>query len=199
MFRYPLILLIVACAQIALAQRGEPAPRLTAEERRKAADLAEVEVKKQLNLGADDKLVLVSAELLSEKDPKARTALVYHYRYGADAAVLSTVDLTKGTITRVRVMPKLTLPLGAEEEELARKLASENEALKKVIGEKPKDLRISSLVARPRRGEPGFGHRIAHLFFRIDRRPLNQVAVVDLTAKSVTVVDSDKFTERSKH
>ena len=165
------------------------APALSKEDKEAAALLAVESAAKQFKVSKDEKLSLVAVERLDGKaSAESRDVVVSHYRYKDDSAILTTVDLAKKSVVRQIVSAMTTLPLSNEEAQRARVLALNDPTVKELVKGQVAELRINALVVRPRRGEPAFAHRVAHLFLRVGRKQIEPIIEVDLTDERVRVI-----------
>lgn len=178
---------------------GRPAgdERLTEEEERSAETLAETDLRRR-GLRGTGRLQQVEADLYRDKEGEkegapSRRAMVTHYRYDDDTAIVTFLDLTRQEVIRVEEIPHLPVPLSREEFERARELAFSDEAVRKSLpsgGERPS---VEALVVRGESpDDPIFGHRVVRLLFRDGADYLSEPAVtVDLTNEQVRVEEKN--------
>lgn len=168
------------------AQRPEPPDTLTAEERAMASRLAEAAVA-PLRTGAP--MYLVASELIRPKGEEARQALVTHYRYDGDLAILTTVDFGRGQVVSLDTVPHLVVPIVQEEVDRARELALADPRVSRAVEAWRSELRVEAIQSRSAsEADPLFGHRVVRLLFRVSRGWLDDPVVhVDLTAGRVLV------------
>ncbi len=168
------------------AQRGEPPDTLTAEERALAFRRAEEAV---APLRTRAPMYLVASELIRPKGNEGRQALVTHYRYDGDLAVLTTVDFGRGQVLALDTVPHLVVPMAAEEVERARELAMADPRVSRAVERWRGELQVEAIQSRAAsEADPLFGHRVVRLLFRVRRGWLDDPIVhVDLTAGRVLV------------
>jgi hypothetical protein len=170
----------------AAAQRAEPPDTLTAEERALAFRLAEEAVRP---LRTRAPMYLVASELIRPKGNEARQALVTHYRYEGDLAVLTTVDFGRRSVVALDTVPHLVVPIVPAEVERARDLALADPRVSRVVEPYRNELQVEAIQSRAASAaDPLFGHRVVRLLFRVRRGWLDDPLVhVDLTAGRVLV------------
>lgn len=169
-----------------LAQQEGP-DTLTSAERALAGRLSEEAVRP---LRTEAPMYLVSMELLRPKAPDdARQAVVTHYRYDRDLAILTTVDLARGRLVALDTVPHLAVAFAQEEVEAARRLARADERVRRALAPYGDRVRIEALPLRTASREDRlFGHRVLRLLFRVPRGYLEEpVVLVDLTTEEVII------------
>jgi len=168
------------------AQRAEPPDTLTGEERALAFRLAEEAV---APLRTRAPMYLVASELIRHKGDEGRQALVTHYRYDGDLAILTTVDFGRGRVVALDTLPHLVVPMAAEEVERARELALADARVSRAVERWRGELEVEAIQSRAAsEADPLFGHRVVRLLFRVRRGWLDDPVVhVDLTAGRVLV------------
>ena len=187
-----LSLLLLGAAMLAIrtltAGQESPAPadRLTPAERELAARLAWQAVEER-GLRVGDRIYVVAAEPLRSKAAElagetAREALVTHYRYAGDLAVLTRVDLLRAEVLGVEMVPHPAVPLAPEEFQEARRLALADARVTGAL-KGSEEVRVEALVLRAAEpGDPLFSHRVVRLLFRTERGYVRDpVVMVDLT------------------
>jgi hypothetical protein len=178
---------LLAAGPAALAaQRAEPPDTLTAEERALAFRLAEEAV---APLRTRAPMYLVASELIRPKADEGRQALITHYRYDGDLAILTTVDVARGRVVVLDTVPHLVVPVVAEEVERARELALADSRVSRAVERWRSELQVEAIQSRAAsEADPLFGHRVVRLLFRIRRGWLDDPVVhVDLTTGRVLV------------
>jgi hypothetical protein len=165
---------------------------LTAAERARAIELAERAVRER-NLATGGPIFVVDADLIHDKaagsEEGQRGALVTHYRYQGDVAIITHIDLAAGKVLQVETVPHLPVPLAEEEFKRARQLALDDAAVRAALGNNLNRVAVEALVTRPgSQQDPLYGHRLVRLLFKVDRDYLSQPSVmVDLTDGKVTI------------
>lgn len=182
------------------AQIGDrPAPAtageaLSEEESRSAQALAEGALHRRGRLRRTGRTPLVQADLYRDKEgekekPPSRRAMVTHYRYDDDAAIVTILDLTRQEVVRVEEIPHLPVPLSLEEFERARELAFSDASVRSALPDGGEPPVVEALLIRGESpDDPIFGHRVVRLLFRHGADYLSQPTVtVDLTDERVRV------------
>ena len=196
------LLMLVSCAHRPEGQTVDASTaallpdELTVEEEKQAVALAEGALREK-GLRTTDKLYVVGKELFRDKEAvekgiQERKALVTHYRYDGDLAILTTVNLTRQTVINIETIPHLPTSLAPEEFEQAKSLAFKDREVKRIIANYEDRLRIEGLVTRASSAEdPLFGHRVVTLLFRVGADYLSTPPVmVDLTTETVIIETS---------
>jgi hypothetical protein len=178
--------LLAAGPATVAAQRTEPPDTLTAEERALAFRLAEEAV---APLRTRAPMYLVASELIRPKGDEARQALITHYRYDGDLAILTTVDFGRRQVVALDTVPHLVVPIVAEEVERARELALADPRVSRAVAPYRGELQVEAIQSRAASADdPLFGRRVVRLLFRVRRGWLDDPVVhVDLTAGRVLV------------
>jgi hypothetical protein len=164
-----------------------PAAPLNEAERKAAASLAEQALKGRL-LWAPRDFYLIDVELLRDKEAEtSRRALVTHFRYEGDLAILSVVDLDARQVVRVETRPHQAVGLAEEELRRAEQLALQDPRVAEALGDARAKVRVEALVIRTGdEKDPYFGHRVVRLLFKLGADYLaSPVVNVDLTAGRV--------------
>jgi hypothetical protein len=177
-----------------MSQEGFTAmDELTPEEEKKAMAIAEEAVKEK-RLFTVDKMYVVEIQLYRDKEAyekgiQERQALVTHYRYDGDLAILTTVNLTRGTVMSLETVPHLPTPLAQAEFDRAKSLALRHPEVKQMLAPYENRLTIEALVTRASSIEdPLYGHRVVTLLFRVGQDYLSTAFVmVDLTTDAVMI------------
>lgn len=177
---------------------GDPPARtadapLTREERRSAEALAEAALHRR-GLRGGGRLPRVDADLYRDKEAErageeTRKAMVTHYRYDDDTAIVSVLDLIRREVVRVEEIPHLPVPLSEEEFERARELALSDRSVRSALPDGGEPPVVEALVVRAESpDDPIFGRRVVRLLFRQGADYLREPAVtVDLTDEQVRV------------
>jgi Cu2+-containing amine oxidase len=192
-----------ALAQSSQDQSVEAAFTLTAAEAEKAVALARREVDAR-KLRLKSALQLISVEWAREKSdkegaPDKRMALVTHYRYEDDAAILTLVEPAASRVAKVEVIPHLPVPLSQEEFQRASALAMKNPQVAEALGPSVKEVKTEALMLRTSdEKDKLFGHRVVRLLFRLGTDYLTRpVVFVDLTTQKVWV--EEPHTDHEQH
>jgi len=181
---------------------GQPAVRepsaaaraysLTADERARAVELADRALRER-KLIADGPIFVVDVDLIRDKVARSevgrRGALVTHYRYRGDLAIITHIDLAESRILQVETIPHLSVPLAEEEFKRARQMALTDPAVRGALGRNLDKVVVQALVLRSAAAQdPIYGHRVVRLLFKVGRDYLSQpVVLVDLTAGKVSL------------
>ena len=122
-----------------------------------------------------------------------RVVVVSHYRSSKDETILSTVDLEKKGLLRIRVVPHLPTPLSAEELEFAIALVKTDKNAKQLLNPYGAAIAFDPLLPRPGPKDRGFGHRIVYLLIRSGSGYVaSPRVVVDLTDETVRIEKIDQ-------
>ncbi|MGA8807159.1 MAG: hypothetical protein WB973_04720 [Thermoanaerobaculia bacterium] len=119
-----------------------------------------------------------------------RHALVTYYRYAGDLGIRVDVNLVRRNVARLEKLPHFPVSLTAQEVARGAALALADARLKPMLEPFGAQLATDAILAStagPK--DPLFGHRLAHLLFRVGQRPLDVHAVVvaDLTDEKVLI------------
>jgi hypothetical protein len=221
-FRSLALSLGVACAVASLAVAQPPAekpsqqprPGLTAQQTKKAVDLARgtmQELRKKTEGAsepeADRREYVVNVELLNAKDdeppadekgaarPEAPPkkpgprAVVTSYRYFDDMTVFSTIDLDTGKVVDVQAAEHIPTPLSDGEYEEAIEVARQkSEEVQKLYERFGKELTVYPQFSQFAVKDDPRRHRVVHLNYRVGKRDLSYPRPqVDLTTREVAV------------
>ena len=178
---------------LASAQAG-----LSAEERETATSIAEGLLSRAGPL-AQRRIYPVRAELFREKAAEeagveARQALVTHYQYQGDLAILTFVNLRDRRVIRQDTIAHLPVPLSPAEFEQARELALMDSAVARELAPYRDRLVVEPLVLRTSDpNDPLAGQRVVRLLFRVGpdylRRP---IVTVNLSTREVLIEDQPR-------
>lgn len=167
--------------------------RLSENEARSAETLAEKGLHRR-GLRRRGRLQRVETDFYRDKEAEkgetpSRRAMVTHYRYDDDTAIVSILDLTRQEVVRVEEIPHLPVPLSEEEFERAQKLAFSDAAVQKSLPSDGEPPVVEALLVRGESpDDPIFGHRVVRLLFRYGADYLSQPTItVDLTDEHVRV------------
>ncbi len=169
-----------------------PQDALTPAERELAGRIA-LEFVRENQLLTVGQVFLVDVELVRAKegtlDPAARQALVTHYRYDGDLALLTLVDLAREVGVSVDTVRHLAVPLSETEFENARRLALADDRLARILAPYESELRVEALLTQAQStDDPWYGHRVVRLLFHVGTGYLDEpVVYVDLTAEDVII------------
>lgn len=165
---------------------------LTPEERELAARVAAEAIEERGLLTAAP-LYLVDLELvrtkLEEAGAPVRQALVTHYRYEGDLAILALVDLGAPQAVQIDTVAHLPVPLAPEELENARRLALGNPEVREALTPYRGQVEVEPLLSRAAaETDRFFGHRVVRLLFRVPTGYLDApIVYVDLTTEEVVI------------
>src|SRR5262245_24893883 len=181
----------------ALAGAGGTAPDLplSVAERAAVRELVEKELHKRGLLKG--KVYLTGIDVPPDNHPDSpRRALVTHYRYDGDLAILTAVDLDRRAVLSVDAVPHMPTSLAPEELAEAVRLAKESPEVARGLA-RYRGVKVevdASLTLCGDRDAPEFGHRLVHLYFRQGRDYLLSApkVEVDLTTGKVRVDRPDK-------
>lgn len=186
-------LCLTTAAAAAQDTRQPPVDQLTPAERRLAVELVSHAIDSAA-LRRTGPLYLIAVALVRDKEAEERgvpirRALVTHYRYDGDVAILTTVDLTRRAVTALDTVAHLPVRLTQEEFARARTLALADARVTRALEPHAQRVEVEALVTRsPSREDPLFGHRVVTLLFRVGERYVADVQViVDLTVENVSV------------
>lgn len=194
-----LMVLLSAAVPIALIsvwghedQQIWPSGQLTPQEETLARTLAERELAKpEHNIGSSEKIYFTRIQLLpdSQAETSQREAIVTHYRYQGNQAILSYVDLNTETVYKVEKVTNLPTPLAKEELQLAMELAKADARLQPLFQEYGNTLHVEGKPGGAERStDPSRPQRQVHLLFRVGRNYLSGPRViVDLATETVQV------------
>ena len=165
---------------------------LRPQERRLVLDLAEQALKaKGLAKG---KLVLTNLEVLRDaRDAESpRNALVIHYRYEGNLAILTSVNIGRRKVTKIETEAHFPTSLAPEELTRAIELAHASADVRKALSRHgpPEKFEVDALMSHTAdESSPIYQHRALRLFFRQGRTYLlyGPVVEVDLTTETVRV------------
>jgi len=165
--------------------------RLTASERRLAADLAEREMaRRQLRTGGP--LYLIGAELLRDKEPERegrRLALLTHFRPEGSLEIKALIDLAGQRILEFTARENPNASMSREEIEAAVALTLADPQVRAALGEDLARVQVEGLhllTSDPR--DPLYGHRAVRMLFKVGKLYRSApVVIVDLTTRSVTI------------
>ena len=167
---------------------------LTPEERTLAGQVADRALRARQLITDTRRVYLVRVEWLRDKEAESRgvadrKALVTHYRYDDDAALVTVVDLAQRTAVQVDTLPHLPTPLATEEFTRARDLALAHPEVKAALTPYGERVTAEALVTRAAsREDPIFGHRVVRMMFRVGPDYLTRpIVLVDLTTGQVTI------------
>ena len=190
-----IILFLLLCGQIYgwQGRRQMNDSALTDAEREIAAELAAQAIDRY-GLRTTGPLYLVRVEWYRDKNAEEkgdidRKAIVTHYRYNGDLAILTTVNISRQEIMEVDSVPHLATPLSTEEFNIARDMALSDARVKRGLGDYKDKIEVEALVSRTvLREDPLFGHRVVRLLFRVGRDYLSEpIVYVDLTSEKVII------------
>jgi hypothetical protein len=161
---------------------GDP-QQLNAAETKLVLELAESELKgREMLVG---KVVLSKIDVFRDThDPASpRKAMVVHYRYVDNAALLTGVDVARKKVLKVEVVAGFPTPLAPEETARAEKLARAHPKVKAFLDGHGGRIQVESYLAHSGvPSDPAFSHRVANIAFRLDGDYLRAPNVdVDLT------------------
>lgn len=191
------VALLLTAAQTP-AQEPEPAPDSVAqadtvvlpdtlldEERVLAVSLAEAAV---APLRTSSPIYVVDLRLTRRGSAdQPRHALVTHYRYDGDLAILTTVDLGAQQAVTQDTVPHMDVPLAEEEVARARELALADPQVRRALGPDLEGLVVEPMIIRAvSPSDPLFGHRLVSLLLASQQGGSAEVSV-DLTAEEVWV------------
>jgi hypothetical protein len=198
-FAARLFFILLSPAALATANDGKVVPtadalELTTAEQATVRELAEQALKaKGLVKG---KVYLTRIEVFRDTSAKTnqRNALVTHYHYDGDLAILTSINLGRKQVTKVETIPHLPTSLAPEELAAAEKCARADPEVRKALARYPAPLEVDALVVHtvvP--NAPTFHHRVVRLTFRQGREYLlyGPVVDVDLTTGTVRVERRD--------
>ncbi len=185
------------CTWSASAARAQDVSRtgseLTAQERALAISLAEEEVAGR-GLRSTGPMFVTDVELIRTKDGRGeespdRQALVTHYRYQGDLAILSAVSLSRGIVLQVDTAAHIPTRLATEEFDNARRLALADGLVRSSVEPYLERLDVEALVLHTSNPQDSlFGQRIVRLLFRVGRDYLSDpIVYVNLHQERVSV------------
>jgi hypothetical protein len=185
-----LVLLLVISLTSLGAREGDPDPddpaALTAAERKLVVDLAEQALKAKDLLSG--KVYLTRIEVFHDnKDGRSpRKAIVTHYRYEGDLALLTHIDLGRKKVLYVESLRHFPTPLAPEEREQAIKLARAHPEVQKLLKQSG-SVQLEPLpIDYGMEDDPAHEHRVVDVLFRQDGYYLRAPNVhVDLTTERV--------------
>lgn len=190
-----IILFLLLCGQIYgwQGRRQMNDSALTDAEREIAAELAAQAIDRY-GLRTTGPLYLVRVEWYRDKNAEEqgdidRKAIVTHYRYKGDLAIITTVNLSKQEIMEVDSIPHLPTPLSKEEFNIAKDMALSDFKVEKALAAYRDQIEVEALVTRTTSTEDSlFAHRVVRLFFRVGRDYLSKpIVYVDLTSEKVII------------
>lgn len=183
------LLLATAIPLDAAAQQG-----LSPAEREAARAIADSLLRRGGPL-AERQVFAVRVELYRDKEREeeeeggARRALVTHYQYQGDLAILTYVDLRTREAFRQDTIAHLPVPLAPEELAEARKLAVADSTVARALAPYGERVVVEPLVLRTSDpSDPLSGQRVVRLLFRVGadylRRP---IVTVNLSTREVLI------------
>jgi hypothetical protein len=133
----------------------------------------------------------------------SRKALVIHYRYDGDAALLTRLDVDHKVVLGVEEQAQFPTSLAPEEVRRAGELARANVEVKKALAKYGGPDKFGVDVVQAFTVDPeafGYKHRLVRVFFREGREYLLYApnVDVDLTAEQVRVRRNDKGHDKDK-
>jgi len=186
-----LALLVVA---LVAGPRSLPAMQepLTPAERDEARAVADSILRQGGRPLAERRVFAVSVEAFRDKEREeagdtSHRALVTHYQYEGDRAILTYVDLRARRAFLQETIAHLPVPLAPEELSAARDLALADSAVARALAPYREHLVVEPLVVRTTDpGDPIAGQRVVRLLFRVGadylRRP---IVTVNLSTRKV--------------
>lgn len=189
---FPITLAALSALTLSYARAGG----LDDEDRAAVRQLAEEAIKaKGLYKG---KIYLTQIEVLRDGSGKSvrHHALVTHYRYDGNLAIVTSVDLDRAEVTKVEAIPNLPTSLAPEEAAEAERLARASPEVAKALA-KYRTIKVEADAVVTYTVVPdgfGYNHRLVRLFFRHGRDYLLHApnVDVDLTTGAVRAQSNDK-------
>jgi hypothetical protein len=151
------------------------------------------------------KVYLTNVETFTDRQGQttSRKALVIHYRYDGDAALLTRLDVDRKGVLGVEEQAQFPTCLAPEEIRRAGELAKANAEVKKALAKYGGPDKFEVDVVQAFTVDPeafGYQHRLVRVFFREGREYLlyGPNVDVDLTAEQVKVRRNDKGHTKDK-
>jgi hypothetical protein len=173
---------------------GSAQDTLTPSEREEARAVADSALVRRGGPLAQRRVFTVDVELFRDKEREeagqvTRQAVVTHYQYDGDRAILTYVDLRARQIFLQETIPHLPVPLAPEELAEAKQLALADSGVARALAPYRQRLVVEPLVVRTTDpADPLSGQRVVRLLFRVGadylRRP---IVTVNLSTRSVAV------------
>jgi hypothetical protein len=145
------------------------------------------------------KVYLTRVEVFTDRQQgkASRKALVIHYRYDGDAALVTRLDVDRREVLGVEEEKHFPTSLAPEEIRRAAELARADATVKKALAKYggPGKFEVDVVHAFTVNPEAfGYGHRLVRVFFREGRRYVLYApnVDVDLTTEQVRAVRNDK-------
>lgn len=174
---------------VSQALSGQSPYVLSPEEEQLAVDLALEQLEAEQHR-IERPLYLAEVDLMREKpliegDPTGRFALVTHYRYKGNLAILTTVDLETAQVVEAQAVPDVPTRLSEAELDLAVEMAFSDPAVVDALGEDGTEVEVEGTVVRY---DPFTGPRLFRLLFRIGADYLSApIVLVNLTDLDVSI------------
>jgi len=124
-------------------------------------------------------------------DEPDRMAVLLHYRYQGNLAILTSVDLARNKVLKVETDSSFPTPLAPEEEAEVRKLTLTHPEVKKQLAAHGGEIEAETLPTFTiDKNDPTFNHRAVQVMFRKGLNYLDTPrAHVDLTTGKVMLMD----------
>lgn len=195
------LLLLLGAAIIPLAWLAARGERETIEQERASLSLREQALARRLaeeellkpehGIAAGERIYFTRVNLIPapNADSPQREAIVTHYRYEGNQAILTYVDLRSESVYKVEKVTNLPTPLSEEEYRLAIELARADPRLAGFFADHEPDLQIDAKLCWPSEVRDSTQpHRNVELIFRDDDGWLVEPLVwVDLVRRIVHV------------
>jgi hypothetical protein len=165
---------------------GEPAGdvlQLTAAEKKSVIGLAEKELKEREMFVGKVYLSKIDVFRDSHDRDSPRKAMVVHYRYADNAALITGVDVARKKVLKVEAVAGFPTPLAPEEINRAVQLAKAHPKVKAFLDANGGRIRVEAYLAHSSvPSDPAFNHRVANMAFCLGEDYLRAPNVdVDLT------------------
>jgi hypothetical protein len=188
------LLVLLAVSYRSCGAPDEPANdplRLTDAEKKAVVELAEKELRdREMLVG---RVYLSKIDVFQDSHDRAspRKAIVVHYRYADNAALITGVDVARRRVLKVEAVAGFPTPLAPEESARAENLARAHPKVKAFLDANNGRVQVESYLAHSSvPTDAAFSHRVANMAFRLAGDYMRAPNVdVDLTAGTVLFPD----------